>query len=96
MSYILEACVGNYNEAKKAFALGALRIELCENLTEGGTTPSYGTIMQVKKTLPIPIAVIIRPRGGNFVYSQEEIEIMEADIELCKKVNMKRIQKIYI
>ena len=96
MSYILEACVGNYIEAKKAFALGALRIELCDNLTEGGTTPSYGTIMQTKKSLSIPIAVIVRPRGGDFVYSQEEIEIMQTDIELCKKVKMNQIQKIKI
>lgn len=90
MSYILEACVGSYIESKKAFDLGALRIELCDNLMEGGTTPSYGTIMQAKKHLSIPIAVIIRPRGGDFVYSQEEIEIMQTDIELCKKVKMKQ------
>src|SRR5699024_520519 len=64
------------------------RIELCDNLMEGGTTPSYGTILQAKKKLNFNIFVIIRPRGGNFVYTEEEISIMEKDIELCKKVEV--------
>ncbi|GAA0743032.1 copper homeostasis protein CutC [Clostridium oceanicum] len=82
--YIKEACVGSFKEAKKAQELGASRIELCDNLKEGGTTPSYGTIIQTKSYLDIPIMVIIRPRGGDFVYSKYEIEIMKKDIELCK------------
>lgn len=82
--YIKEACVGSFKEAKKAQELGASRIELCDNLKEGGTTPSYGTIIQTKSYLDIPIMVIIRPRGGDFVYSEYEIEIMKKDIELCK------------
>ena len=71
---IYEACVGNYIEAKKAEELGANRIELCDNLLEGGTTPSYGTIKRVVEKINIPIMVIVRPRGGNFEFLEEEIE----------------------
>ncbi|MGG5460306.1 copper homeostasis protein CutC [Clostridium sp. B9] len=85
MTIKLEACVGSYKEGKRAEELGANRIELCDNLGQGGTTPSYGTILQCKKDLNIDINVIIRPRGGDFVYSSEELEIMKSDIELCKK-----------
>ena len=72
--------MGNINEALTAEALGASRVELCENLRVGGTTPSAGTIAIAKKTLIIPIMVLIRPRGGNFVYSRDEIEVMKHDI----------------
>ena len=86
-----EACVGSYKEAKKAEELGANRIELCENLKEGGTTPSYGTILFSKNTLNIPIAVMIRPRGGDFLYSPDEIEIMREDILICKKIGVESV-----
>ncbi len=69
MTIKLEACVESYKEGKRAEELGANRIELCDNLAQGGTTPSYGTILQCKKDMNIDINVIIRPRGGNFVYS---------------------------
>lgn len=85
---IKEACVGSYKEAKRAVELGADRIELCDNLKDGGTTPSYGTIKLAKETLDSNISVIIRPRGGNFTYSEEEIKIMEADIEICKSLKI--------
>ena len=85
---IIEACVGNINEALSAEALGASRVELCENLRVGGTTPSAGTIAIAKKILIIPIMVLIRPRGGNFVYSCDEIEVMKHDIEVCKKIGV--------
>lgn len=77
-------CVGSYNEAIKALKNGADRIELCDNLLEGGTTPSYGTILKTIKKLDIPVMVIIRPRGGNFEFSNEEFEIMKEDIKICK------------
>ena len=64
-----EACVGNYNEAISAFKRGANRIELCDNLMEDGTTPSVGTIKKTIKDVNIPVMVIIRPRGGNFEYT---------------------------
>ncbi|PKM50014.1 MAG: copper homeostasis protein CutC [Firmicutes bacterium HGW-Firmicutes-7] len=85
---IKEACVGSFIEAKSAYQKGADRIELCTNLTEGGTTPSYGTIAMTVKNITIPVLVIIRPRGGNFVYSKEEIDIMLEDIEICKKLGV--------
>ena len=83
---ILEACVENYSEARKAETAGANRIELCENLAVGGTTPSYGTIKMCLANLNIPIAAMIRPRGGDFVYSDQEFEIMKTDIEICKRL----------
>lgn len=87
MDILKEACVGSYIEAKKAEDLGADRIELCDNLNEGGTTPSLGTIKIAKETISVPIFPIIRPRG-NFIFSEEEIKIMERDIELCKSLNI--------
>ncbi|GAA0182185.1 copper homeostasis protein CutC [Clostridium sediminicola] len=83
---IYEACVGNYNQALRAQKLGANRIELCDNLLEDGTTPSYGTIKRTILNLNIPIMVIIRPRGGNFEYSPDEVQIMKDDIITCKNL----------
>ncbi|MGG7059389.1 copper homeostasis protein CutC [Clostridium nigeriense] len=83
---IFEACVGNYNEAIRAEALGANRIEFCDNLLEDGTTPSFGNIKKAIKTLKVPVMVIIRPRGGNFEYSEDEAEIMLEDIRMCKEI----------
>ena len=81
---LLEKCVGNYNEAIEAEALGTDRIEFCDNLIEGGTTPSYGNIKKVINTIKIPAMVIIRPRGGNFEFSKDEADIMIEDIRMCK------------
>lgn len=81
---IYEMCVGNYNGAVLAEQLGADRIELCDNLLEDGTTPSYGTIKRTIETIKVPAMVIIRPRGGNFEYSEDEVQIMVDDIKACK------------
>ncbi|MBU3104690.1 copper homeostasis protein CutC [Clostridium gasigenes] len=83
---ILEACTGTYMEVVKAVNNGANRIELCGNLGEGGTTPSYGIIKKTMETINLPINIIIRPRGGNFIYNKEEKEIMFTDIEMCKSL----------
>ena len=88
---IFEACVGNFKQAKDAELRGASRIELCENLSEGGTTPSFGTIKLTRQLLNIPVFSIIRPRGGDFVYSNEEIEIMIEDIIQCKNLGLKGV-----
>lgn len=88
---ILEACVENYSEAKKAEAAGANRIELCENLAVGGTTPSYGTIQMCLKNLNIHVAAMIRPRGGDFVYTAGEFEIMKTDIGICKSLGVQGV-----
>ena len=83
---IYEACVGSYNAAIKAESLGANRIEFCDNLSEDGTTPSFGNIKKAINTLNLPVMVIIRPRGGNFEYSEDEVEIMIEDIKMCKEL----------
>lgn len=63
---------------------GASRIELCDNPSEGGTTPSYAFIKAAREKLSIDLYVMIRPRGGDFLYSDDEFEIMEKDIAVCK------------
>ncbi|MGL6120607.1 MAG: copper homeostasis protein CutC [Fusobacteriaceae bacterium] len=88
---IKEACVESFKEAKLMIEYGADRIELCENLAVGGTTPSYGTIKECLKKLSVPTFVMIRPRGGDFVYSEDEINIIQNDILLCKDLGVKGI-----
>lgn len=67
---------------------GANRIELCDNLWEGGTTPSMGTIELSKKNLSIPVFVLVRPRGGDFVYSDIEFDLMKRDILWAKTLGI--------
>lgn len=88
---IKEACVESFEKAKEAQDKGANRIELCENLAVGGTTPSYGTVKICLEKLNIPIFPMVRARGGNFNYSKDEIEIMKEDIKLFKKIGVKGI-----
>ena len=88
---IKEVCVESFSEALAADKRGADRIELCDNLYLGGTTPSYGTIKMAMEKLTIPAFPIIRPRGGNFHYSKEEIEIMKEDIKVCKSLGAKGV-----
>ncbi|MDZ5010137.1 copper homeostasis protein CutC [Clostridium perfringens] len=88
---VFEACTGCYEESVLARDNGANRIELCDNLNEGGTTPSYGTIKKTIENMNLPINVIIRPRGGNFVYSEIEKEIMCLDIEMCRNLGANAI-----
>ena len=88
---IKEACVESFEKALEAQSNGANRIELCENLSVGGTTPSYGTVKICLEKLNIPIFPMIRARGGNFVYSKDEIEIMKEDIKIFKELGVKGI-----
>ena len=85
MKYILEIIAFNIESCKLAQAAGAHRIELCDNPGEGGTTPSYGFIKAARQILNIDLFPIIRPRGGDFFYSDEEFEIMKTDIQVCKE-----------
>lgn len=85
---IREACVGSYIEAKRAEEAGAERIELCDNLFQGGTTPSYGTVKKVLEEMRIPVLVMVRPRGGDFCYSSQEVEIMIEDIRLFRSMGV--------
>lgn len=82
----LEICANSYQSAKNAQDVGAHRIELCQELSVGGITPSFGLLKQVVENLKIPVFVLIRPRAGNFVYSDVEFEIMKKDIQLCKEL----------
>lgn len=77
-------CVNSALSAIEAMKGGARRVELCENMHDGGTTPSAGTIRLARKTLDISLFVMIRPRGGDFLYSDEEFEIMKEDIQVAK------------
>ena len=83
MSLRLEICVDSVESAINAQEAGADRIELCDNLLEGGTTPSYGSIISARNNLVIGLHVIIRPRGGDFLYSDLEYDIMRRDIDIC-------------
>lgn len=83
-TYILEACVDSVESAAAAERGGADRLELCANLVIGGTTPGISLFRQVRKHCSLPIFVLIRPRYGDFLYTEPEIEIMEEDIRLFK------------
>jgi copper homeostasis protein len=88
---MLEIAVFNIESAIAAAAAGADRLELCENPQEGGTTPSYGTLKLVKEKIRIPVFPIIRPRGGDFLYSAAEFEVMKQDIRLCKELGFEGV-----
>lgn len=79
----LEVCANSLASALAAQEGGAIRVELCENLSEGGTTPSYGQILIARKLLKIQLYPLIRPREGDFLYSDLEFEVMKADINYC-------------
>ena len=83
----LEVIGFNIESCIIAQTAGADRIELCDGPAEGGTTPSYGFIKAAREKLQIELYPIIRPRGGDFLYSTHEFEIMKNDIKLCKKFN---------
>lgn len=79
---ILEAPVFNVEAALDAAEFGIDRLELCANFPEGGETPSAGMLKFLKTEIDIPVFVMIRPRGGDFAYSQKELMVMKRDIEL--------------
>ncbi|MEP7254022.1 MAG: copper homeostasis protein CutC [Ginsengibacter sp.] len=82
----LEIIGFNIESCLVAQQTGADRIELCANPAEGGTTPSYGFIRAARKILDIDLYVMIRPRGGDFFYSDAEYEIMKNDVDTCKEI----------
>lgn len=83
---ILEICANSFESAKAAQLAGANRIELCTELSVGGLTPSNGLIEKVVSELNISTHVLIRPRSGNFTYSEEEFDVMLRDISFCKNL----------
>ena len=80
----LEVCAYSFESCLTAQTVGAGRIELCGGLAEGGTTPSAGLIQLARQHLTIPLYVMIRPRGGDFLYTDTELAVMKADIEIAK------------
>ncbi|WP_299551995.1 copper homeostasis protein CutC [Seonamhaeicola sp.] len=88
---ILEVCANSYQSAINAAEAGAHRIELCSELAVGGITPSYGLLKQVMQAVSVPVFVLIRPRSGNFTFSEAEYDIMKQDIKLCKELGCKGI-----
>ncbi len=86
--FTLEICTGSTESALISQKAAADRVELCDNLFEGGTTPSYGSIKLARKNLKIGLQVIIRPRGGDFCYSDLEFEIMKEDIKFAKEIGV--------
>ncbi|RZM21316.1 MAG: copper homeostasis protein CutC [Pedobacter sp.] len=79
----LEVCAFSLETCLIAEKVGATRVELCDNPLEGGTTPSIGFIRQVRERLSIDLFPIIRPRGGNFCYTEDEYLMMKYDIQAC-------------
>ena len=91
MKILLEVCANSVQSAIAAQKGGAHRVELCDNLHEGGTTPSYGQIFTTLSHLEIPVHVLIRPRPGDFLYSECEFEVMKSDIEICAQLGCRAI-----
>ncbi len=81
---LIEICSYSLNSCLTAQRAGAGRIELCGGLAEGGTTPSAGLIQLVRQNVTVPLYVMIRPRGGDFLYTEAELAVMKADIQLAK------------
>ena len=88
---LLEVCANSLASAIVAQNCGAQRIELCQNLMVGGTTPSAATIQLCRNKLDIDIFVLIRPRAGDFVYSDLEVELMIKNIEFCKRTGVEGV-----
>ncbi len=88
MNYILEICADSVESAIIAQQSGAQRIELCDNLSEGGTTPGPGKIQSARSNLDIALNVLVRPRGSDFLYTEAELDIMKRDIEFCGKAGV--------
>lgn len=84
MSVLVEACVDTVGSAVAAEAGGAGRVELCAALGEGGTTPSPGTVALARERLTIPLFVLVRPRGGDFLYDADDVEVMRRDVAAAR------------
>jgi len=91
MKYLIEIATSDFLTTKSAVEGGTDRVELCANLAEGGTTPSYAHIKKCRETFDIALFPIIRPRGGDFLYTKDEFEIMKNDIKLCKELGCEGI-----
>ncbi len=81
---VVEICANSYQSASNALKAGADRIELCSELAVGGVTPSHGLISKVIEEIEIDVNVLVRPRSGDFNFSDEEFDIMKRDVVFCK------------
>ncbi len=88
---ILEACVDSLAQSIRAEAQGAERLELCASLDIGGVTPSFSLIEEIIEKVKIPVKVMVRPRGGDFVYSNEEFDDMLRTIKILRNIGVKEI-----
>ncbi|WMN87789.1 copper homeostasis protein CutC [Vibrio parahaemolyticus] len=84
----LEVCIDNIESLHHAISGGATRIELCSSLALGGLTPSYGFMQQAAKLSTVPVYAMVRPRQGDFLYNQQEIEMMRWDIEAAYQAGL--------
>lgn len=91
VSYTVEVCCYTVDDVRRAKQAGATRIELCADRSAGGTTPSYGLIEHIQAASPMDVAVMIRPRGGDFVYSEDELAIMQRDIAVAGKLGVEGV-----
>jgi len=87
----IEICCNSINSAANAKAGGASRIELCQDLAEGGTTPSYATIKYCVERLHLDVFALIRPRSGDFCYNELEFQTCLEDIRICKELGAKGV-----
>jgi copper homeostasis protein len=83
---ILEVCSFNIQSCIIAEKAGAYRVELCDNPTEGGTTPSYGAIKRTREKISIKLYPLVRPRAGNYYYDDDELAIIQEDIRACREL----------
>jgi copper homeostasis protein len=84
--FIIEIATSDFTTTRSAVEGGADRIELCANLAEGGTTPSYGQLKKCREAFTVSLYPIIRPRGGDFLYTDQEFEMMLTDVKRCKEL----------
>ncbi|MDR0995754.1 MAG: copper homeostasis protein CutC [Tannerella sp.] len=92
MSRILEVCANSAQSCLEAREGGAGRVELCASIPEGGTTPSYGLIRAAQELVPgFDIRIIVRPRGGDFLYTPAEVDAMLADISLAYSLGLRGV-----
>lgn len=87
----VEICANSYESALAAQEGGAARIELCQELSLGGITPGYGLLTKVVEELNIPVYVLIRPRSGDFTYTDDEFDVMLRDIAKAREIGVSGI-----
>ena len=88
MTRLLEICVDSYESAVRAASAGADRLELCGDLLVGGVSPSPYLIRQVQRAVTIPVNVLLRPRFGDFCFTEEEKEVLLEEVEFCALVGV--------